>query len=528
MNTLSNRFGRCGICALLLAALTGSAAQPDSEALHWLQRAEGYYQQQDWKRSQEAAEQALQRDPHLAGALVILALVETNQAQLDQAEKHLRAAAAIQPNDPRIRSYLGSTLLREQKYQEAEAEFKTVLRLDQGNVVAAYNLGLIALAGRKPADAKARFRRVLDVHPSDLPARLGVLECDLMLVNKAAVASTLRSIDALLPAGDPERLRLAATLMGYGEFEHAIAVLEKLRTVHPGLYDVHYVLALANLRAGRTELAAARAQEAIRIQPLAAAYHLLAAIREKQNQTGEAIDNYAKAAALEPRNEDYRLDYASAVLEHGKAGEAAALWTAACRDFPQSWRMLIGSGAASFLTGDSEGAVNQLLRAAQLNPDAQRAYALLGQLYELAPRQSNEIEQALADYAHRRPGDASALYHYGRIQYLKAASGAANFDSASQSLRQALAINPHLAEASLQLGIVAQAQGQVAESAKLLQQAVHDDPKLADAHYRLGLVYRKLGLVAQSKAEMALFEKLRADPSASLAHQTVKQLSTVR
>jgi tetratricopeptide (TPR) repeat protein len=524
MNRLPLVKVRLGVFTLLIASVGSSAAPPDTEAQDLLVNAETYLQKQDWGRAEQAAQQALRRNPRLVGALVILALVDTNQSQLQKAEQHLRAAVSLRPKDARVHSYLGSTLLRQQRYQEAESEFESVLKLDPGNSVAEYNLGLSELVGGKPAAAKGRFRQVSEAHPSDVPALLGLLECDLLLKQKDEVDSTLRGIDKLLPPGDPQRLLVATVLTNYGEFESAIATLEKLHFEKPHQFEVVYGLALAYFRAGHTASAAERAQEAIDIKSDAAAFNLFAAIQEKQNRHAEAMMHFAKAAELEPGNEDYRIDYASAVLEHGKPQQALALWAAACHDFPGSWRMFVGSGAALFLTGDNGEAVSRLLKAVELNSDAQKAYALLAQLYEFAPGQRAEIKQAISQNVLRNPGSALAFFYYGRVQYIDAkALTVADFTSARMNLERALAIDSHLAEASLQLGTIAQEEGRLRESMKLLKQAIRDNPNLPEAHYRLGVVYRKSDMLDQSRDELALFEKLKAD-NADATHQTLMQL----
>ena len=81
---------------------------------------------------------------------------------------------------------------------------------------------------------------------------------------------------------------------------------------------------------------------------------------------------------------------------------------------------------------------------------------------------------------------------------------------AKAHLRRAIALDPKLAEAHLQLGILAQKAGELTESVAALQRAVELAPELASARYRLGLVYQKLGEKEKAKAELDLFRKLKA------------------
>jgi tetratricopeptide (TPR) repeat protein len=71
-----------------------------------------------------------------------------------------------------------------------------------------------------------------------------------------------------------------------------------------------------------------------------------------------------------------------------------------------------------------------------------------------------------------------------------------------------LALNPKLPEAHLQLGVISQADGNLAEAIASYQRAVAIAPAYAAARYRLGLAYQKLGQTAKAQAELETFRKL--------------------
>ncbi|MGI9070590.1 MAG: tetratricopeptide repeat protein [Bryobacteraceae bacterium] len=513
-------------CRLLFlcASISLLSARAQNTADIWLSQAENYFEQQNWAKSEAAARAALQLNPKMVEALVILALVETNRSQLEKAEEHLRDAASLRPNEPRILSYLGSTYLREKKYRKAAVAFEKVLRMDTQNAVATYNLGLIALAERKPLDAIGYFRRASDRNPSDIAARMGVLESQLVLNDRAA-EETARMLDSLIPAGDPDRLRLAAMLTSYGDFQAVLPIMEKLRAANPRAYDVNYNLALAYYRTAHYAEAEQTASNLISIEPHAEIYNLLGEIQEKLQQFVQAMLSFEKAATLDPQNENYRVDYASAVLQHGNVQSAVALWKSACRDFPRSWRMHVGVGAALYLSGEYDQAAGALLEAVQLNPKARPIYTLLGRIYEAAPEKQTRITQVFESYLRLDPKDAFAQFEYGRMLYLSTrSSGNQNLESAKIALQKALALDPHLAEANLELAIIAQANDHFEESVALLHRALAANPHLADAHYRLALAYRKLSEPDKAKAELDLFKKFKSESRDAVSRDTLVQL----
>jgi len=60
--------------------------------------------------------------------------------------------------------------------------------------------------------------------------------------------------------------------------------------------------------------------------------------------------------------------------------------------------------------------------------------------------------------------------------------------SVEASFRKAVEVNPHEAEAYINLGIVLYDCGKLEEAIAQYQQAIHLDPTRYDAHYHLGII----------------------------------------
>ena len=174
--------------------------------------------------------------------------------------------------------------------------------------------------------------------------------------------------------------------------------------------------------------------------------------------------------------------------------------------------MRIGLGSACYLSGDYQGAAEELLEAVRLKPDSATAYFLLGEAYDSAERFRQPIETAFQSYLETAPRDPWAYYHYAAILYARAqANGQGDYQAAVACLNKALRLNPHFAEAHFELGLIALAQGKTEQSVSALEKAVSLDPKLAAAHYRLGLAYQRLGNGARAKEELDRFRQLKND-----------------
>jgi tetratricopeptide (TPR) repeat protein len=230
---------------------------------------------------------------------------------------------------------------------------------------------------------------------------------------------------------------------------------------------------------------------------------LLGTVQEKLGNRQEALRSFKEAVALAPGNEDFRVDYASSLVNAELLDQAVAAFSEGIARLPQSMRLRLGLSSALYLSGKYEEAAQASLDCVSLNPKFAPAYDLLGKLFESAPERQEKIVAAFQAYMEADPADAAAHSHYGVMLYAKGRPV-----EAKKHLTRALALNPKLPEAHLQLGVISQADGNLAEAIASYQRAVAIAPAYAAARYRLGLAYQKLGQTAKAQAELETFRKL--------------------
>jgi tetratricopeptide (TPR) repeat protein len=518
------------LCLLFLLLCTSlSQVHPEeksSRAGDFFFQARQHFENQEWEKAKIAATKALEVNPRLADAEVMLGLIATVQTQFSSAEQHFLRAVSLQPQNDHVQGYLASTYLQQKRYAEATHTFKKVLRLNPRNQAANYNLGLIALIAEKPEEALTYFQQVEHANPADIPALTGILECQLLLKHTGESHQLTTKLEGLLQPQDPRLFQIATMLALHQQYDSAVAILERVRQVYPQSYDVNYNLALAYLRSEKYELAA-QTLEPLLGQPKAAeAYSLLAQAREKLQLPDQALLAYQKAAELEPGNEDYCYDHAYALLQYVSNEAAMTAFSSGARDFPNSWRMRVGLGSAYYLAGRYTQAIQALLEAVKIEPTAKVIYYLLGKGYESAGDWQAAIREAFKAYLVNKRQDPWAYYHYGNMQYLEAqAELRRDFEGAKAYLKTALSLNPDFAEAHLQMGIIEQSEGRLPESVQSLEKAIRANPSLPAAHYRLALVYQRLGNKEKSKAEFDLFEKLKSETGNEERQAVVQSLS---
>src|SRR5262245_51447212 len=216
----------------------------------WFAKARQYFEKQEWGKAQQAATKALEINPRLAEAEILLGLIATAQHQLQTAEANFERAVSLRPRDDLSQSYLANTYLQQRRLDKAQAAFAKTLQLNPKNQSARYNVGLIALMQQKPDEALVQFEKVHHANPSDIPTLIGMLESQLLLKRRSEAKQTVARLSSMLQPQDPTLFQVATMLALHQDYLSAIPLMEKARQAFPRSYDVNFNLALAYFHAG--------------------------------------------------------------------------------------------------------------------------------------------------------------------------------------------------------------------------------------------------------------------------------------
>jgi tetratricopeptide (TPR) repeat protein len=255
----------------------------------------------------------------------------------------------------------------------------------------------------------------------------------------------------------------------------------------------------------------------------AALHHALAEVQEKSGQSVEALREYQRAAELEASEQNI-FDLGDELLTHRAAAQAEEIFTRGCRLFPKSARMLLGLAVACYSQGAYDRAREKFFAAADLNPGEPMPYLFLGKAQSAEITQSDGFAARMERFAKLHPENAWANYYYA-VSIWRRAGDAAARDRAQMLLEKAVRLEPGLAAAWLELGIVYADRKEDSKAIAAWQRAVAADSKIEEAHYRLGLAYRRIGEVETAKKEMALYEAASKEAAAQqeLERGAVKQ-----
>ena len=200
------------------------AAQPDVAYGHF----ELAYVFTALQRADEARgeyERAIAIDPKMAEAYLNLGIlfIERDPAV---AIPNLRKAVELLPAQSRPRYLLGVAQENAKDYSVAAESFEGAYRLDPHNLEPLRHLANLYIWLRRPADAEAKFRSILEAQPNNPQALLGVAEC-LAAEKKPEAADAYRSYLSVQPTDSAVRARLVHLLVEQQQYDVALAELNR-------------------------------------------------------------------------------------------------------------------------------------------------------------------------------------------------------------------------------------------------------------------------------------------------------------
>jgi tetratricopeptide (TPR) repeat protein len=326
--------------------------------------------------------------------------------------------------------------------------------------------------------------------------------------SRAAEENSLRSALREQPDSFDANHRLGQLLLDSGRSREAVPYLDHAAHLKPNDDANTYALARACAAIGEYPHAASNLRSLLDRENRADAHHLLGEVEEKLGHPLEAVQEYQRAAELDP-SEPNLFDWGGELLLHRAFEPAAEVFTRGTRQFPTSSRMMTGLGVALYARGAYEDAVRRLCQASDRDPASPTPYIFLGKIQTIEATQSKEITERLARFAQLQPKNALANYYYATSLWKarKAPGDAASLSDIESRLNTAVRLDPHLGPAFLQLGVLYEEQHKLHDAIAAYQQAIAADAQLEQVHYRLSQAYRRAGDAQKAAEELELYKE---------------------
>lgn len=221
----------------------------------------------------------------------------------DESIAAYRQAALLQPKDPEPHLAAGLLLEKQEKFSEAEPEFKQALALDPTSD-AVTGLANIYMRSHRLPEAETELRKLVNTHPGQADARI---QLGRVLAAEGKNDNAIAEIEAaakLAPTDISVRRDLADLYLMANKYDQAEAAYRALLTASPNDAALHQSLGKSLLEQKKFGDAQKEFLEAVRLKPdLGTVYGDLAfAASENKNYplTIKALDTRAKFLPEEP------------------------------------------------------------------------------------------------------------------------------------------------------------------------------------------------------------------------------------
>lgn len=412
------------------------------------------------------------------------------------------------------------SLYESRMYGDAAAQLEKLVKEVPESFEVQELLGLVYSAQSQDARATQFLQKAVSLQPRSAPARTN-LAMNLVRLKKNELATEqFREAVELDPGSFETNHNLGEALARSGKVAEATPYLQKAAQIDPSSYDNAYDLALAYLQTGRLADARRLIQSLLKLKNLSELHNLLADVDEKEGNFVEAANEYEAAARMEP-SESNLFDWGGELLLHRTLDPAVEVFKQGVERYPASQRMAVGLGMSLYARGNYDDAVKSLMRAADLNPSEPNCYFFLSRAYDSSPSQAEEVIQKFRRFAELQPKNARALYYYAMSLWKGKRAQDPDLDlrRIESLLSQAIALDPKLAEAHLQLGNLYSDQNKYPEAIPEYKRAIELESDLADAYYRLGQAYVRTGDKASAQERFEIYQKLREQHLADLERQ---------
>ncbi len=341
----------------------------------------------------------------------------------------------------------------------------------------------------------------------------------------AKMERSLREAVGREPESFDANHQLGRLLAAEGKAQEALPYLEQAFQLNPSNNKNTYELALARAGSGdyeraRADVRALLVSQTESSQERAEQHHLLGEVDEKLGNPLEAVQEYQRAAELNP-SESNLFDWGAELLMHRTLEPSLEVFTKGNRLFPRSVRMLAGLGASWYARGSYDQAALRLCGASDLDPNDPIPYLLMGKMQSAETTQSEAIVERLGRFVRLQPENAMANYYYAVSLRKRRNSSEDVADSAQVKflLEKAVRLDPQLGPGYLQLGVLYSERKDFSKAIFAYRQAIAVTPRLEEAHYRLAQAYKQAGETVKAQAELQVFTQISKEKAEDTERQ---------
>jgi protein O-GlcNAc transferase len=291
--------------------------------------------QKSSEKAQRELEKALELDPHLSAAHVLLGSLYLKLGYTDQAIRELNLALSENPKAPDAQFQMGLALYARADLEGAQKCFEETVRLDPAYSQARVNLAEMYENQGKDNEALAQYHLALEESPQDASTQVRLIRALTRRQDSSQALALAKSSLAVHPDSAPIHAELGKLLLASGDLAAARRELEAAVHLDPKPAEVHFELSRV-FRALRMPAEESRELElALRSEPDNPRFHYALAERmKKEGENTAAQAEYARVQQL--KDAEIKRDLALGHLRTGVKLAGTGEYRAAAAEFRQA------------------------------------------------------------------------------------------------------------------------------------------------------------------------------------------------
>jgi tetratricopeptide (TPR) repeat protein len=480
---------------------------------------EAYYQlaqadlaQQEWRGAYASLEKAIELDSNRMDARLDRGRIYFAARDFKKAEDDADFVHTHDPNNTAAYQLLGTTLISQQKSEQALAAFSKAAELRPNDATAYINMALVEVSLHRLPDAEQHFQRAVQLDPKSVQANIDLVTV-YRLEGKLPEAQQVLQIAILASPESPQLyIDWASMLSSAGKTADADGVLDRLRNQMPKSTDA--AMAIADYYALRknAEKALAEYRRGLFVSPNNLEVEKrIEELYLDSNQVDQAAQMDTQVSKQAPKDVFVRINHGRLLMAQGKAHDAVSDLQETVTYSADSAQGHYYLGLAYWQSGSLAQANSELQEALRRSPGLPIALQSLAKL-SLAQGHTYAAQTYAQELVQKFPSDVNDRLILGAV-YMREAQ----YRLAEEQFIAAKQLAPNQAAVHLDLGQLSAAEKKWSEAEKELETAVQLDPSNATilGQYADFLVVRQ-----QLPKAIALIQQfVNNNPNNALGHE---------
>ncbi|HEY7306446.1 MAG TPA: tetratricopeptide repeat protein [Bryobacteraceae bacterium] len=465
----------------------------------------------------------IQSNPGDYKGLTVMGMALASADKGQEAISMFEKALAARPGYPPALKGLAMSQMSLNRYEAAKAHLEQLLAAAPGDLMAHAELGEIAFAQGRFADAIHEFEQSDPLYRNEPRLLIEYARANMQAKQTAKAVAALSAIPENSDA--PVHFEAGALLASLKVYEAAARQFELALPNYPDRYSAGFNLVLARVKAHEYPQAVKAGEDLIaKGYKKAELYNVLAEAYEGSGNTKQAYDSLRTATQLEPSDETNYIDLITLCLNHKNYDLASEIAGIGLERIPRSERLHLQFGVVLAMKTQFEQARKEFELAAQLAPERSLPHVALA-LISIQTNRASEAVQQLRNRVQQYPNDYLGLWFLGEaLNRSGVAPGSPGQKEAVEALRHSVQLNPDISQSQELLGKLLARDALFDEAALHLERAVSLEPANVAALYQLAQVYSKKGETARARQLFAKVGKMKADDRENFANRGLEQI----